>query len=177
MCIRDSLVLAPHNDRYHFALGAIYDELEQDELCIQHMRKAIKLTPNNAAALKYLGYTRAEQGIMLDDAEQLIRRALAIEPNEGFYIDSLGWVYYQRGDYSKAIEHLERAVELIDADPTLIEHLGDAYTKLGRTSDARRLYEEAIKNSSEQSQMDRIGEKIKDLTRLQLQEDQDVQAH
>ena len=86
-------------------------------------------------------------------------------------------MYYQRGDYSKAIEHLERAVELIDAAPTLIEHLGDAYTKLGRTSDARRLYEEAIKNSSEQSQMDRIGEKLKDLTRVQLQEDQDVQAH
>ena len=77
------------------------------------------LNPENAAALNYLGYTWAEQGIHLDEAEQLILRALAIEPNDGFYIDSLGWVYYQRGEYMQAIQHLERAVELGRCRPHL----------------------------------------------------------
>ena len=126
------ITIAPDNDQYHFTLGAVYDELKQKERCIRHMQKAIALNPENAAALNYLGYTWAEQGVHLDEAEQLILRALAIEPNDGFYIDSLGWVYYQRGEYMEAIQHLERAVELVDADPTLIEHLGDAYSKIGR---------------------------------------------
>ena len=68
------------------------------------MKKAIELNPKNAAALNYLGYTWAEMGVQLDDAEDLIQRALKIQPNDGFYIDSLGWVYYQKGDYPKAVE-------------------------------------------------------------------------
>src|SRR5207247_1682915 len=82
-------------------------------------------------ALNYLGYTYAEMGVRLDEAEKLIRRALEIEPDDGFYVDSLGWVYYQRGDYRRAVEHLERAVELAGDDPTVAEHLGDAYSRAG----------------------------------------------
>ena len=68
---------------------------------IASMKKAIELNPKNAAALNYLGYTWAEMGVQLDEAEDLIMRALKIQPNDGFYIDSLGWVYYQKGDYPK----------------------------------------------------------------------------
>jgi len=60
----------------------------------------------------------------LDEAEKLIRRALAIEPDDGFFIDSLGWVYYMRGDYPRAVEQLERAIEHAGDDPTVTEHLG-----------------------------------------------------
>ena len=73
-------------------------------------------------------------GVQLDEAESLIRRALEIDPDDGFYIDSLGWVYYQRGDYRRAVEQLERAVELAGDDPTVIEHLGDAYERVGNTA-------------------------------------------
>ena len=83
--------------------------------------------PDNAPALNYLGYTWAEQGIRLDEAESLILRALEISPNDGYYIDSLGWVYYQRGEYEEAIEQLERAMDLASDDATIAEHLGDAY--------------------------------------------------
>ena len=96
------------------------------------MQRAIALNPQNAAALNYLGYTYAELGERLDEAEKLIRRALAIEPDDGYFIDSLGWVYYQRGDYQKAVDQLERAIERAGDDPTVTEHLGDAYEKLGQ---------------------------------------------
>jgi Flp pilus assembly protein TadD len=104
------------------------------------MRKAIELNPQNAPALNYLGYTWAEMGVQLDEAEKLIVRALKIEPNDGFFIDSLGWVYFQRGEYAKAVEQLERAVELTVDDPVIIEHLGDAYEKIGRTEQALQRY-------------------------------------
>ena len=96
------IALDSKNDQAHFQLGALYDENKNKEKSIASMKKAIELNPQNAAALNYLGYTWAEMGVQLDEAESLIQRALKIEPNDGFYIDSLGWVYYQKGDYNQS---------------------------------------------------------------------------
>jgi len=162
--LKQMVTLAPENDQYHFTLGAVYDETKDKQNCIAHMQKAIELNPKNAAALNYLGYTWAEQGTRLDEAEALIRQALQVEPNDGFYIDSLGWVYYQRGNYAKAVEHLERAAELVGDDPTVIEHLGDAYEKAGRAADATRAYREALGHAKEEDQIQRLRTKIDTLT-------------
>ena len=144
--LMEQLVAAhPDNDRYHFTLGALYDEnKDKDALGRAHAarhraqprqrrrRSTISATPTPSRACSS---TRPRA---------LIRRALAISPHDGFYVDSLGWVYYQRGDYDKAIEHLERAVALADDDPTIAEHLGDAYQQAGRTADALRIYRDAL---------------------------------
>jgi len=127
------------------------------------MKKAIELNPKNAAALNYLGYTWAEMGIQLDEAEELITRALKIQPNDGFYIDSLGWVYYQKGEYPRAVEQLERAVEITVDDPTIIEHLADAYEKVGKSDRAVTRYREALKRTKENDQIKRIRDKIQRL--------------
>ena len=150
----------PDNDRYHFTLGAAYDEANEKERTLEQMRRAVELNPKNAAALNYLGYTYAEMGVRLDEAEKLIRRALEIEPDDGFYVDSLGWVYYQRGDYRRAVEHLERAVELAGDDPTVAEHLGDAYSRAGHPTDALRIYRDALSRSKETGQVGRLKSKI-----------------
>jgi tetratricopeptide (TPR) repeat protein len=161
--LQEVLDLDPKSDQAHFRLGALYDERKNKDKTIEHMKKAIELDPKNAAALNYLGYTYAEMGIYLDEAEELIVRALKLESNDGFYIDSLGWVYYQKGDYSKAVEQLERAVGLVIDDPTIIEHLGDAYAKLGKLQQAILHYREAYKNSKEKDQLERIQQKIQRL--------------
>ena len=115
--------------------------------------------------MNYLGYTWAEMGVRLDEAESLVLRALKIEPNDGFYIDSLGWVYYQKGDYPRAVEQLERAVELANDDPTIIEHLADAYEKVGKLKSALERYREALKRSKEEEQSKRLREKVQRLER------------
>src|SRR5262249_1203554 len=102
-------------------------------------------------------------GVQLDEAEILIQRALKIEPNDGFYIDSLGWVYYQKGDYNQAVEFLERAVEITVDDPTIIEHLADAYEKVGKPDQAVARYGEELKKSKEDEQIKRIREKVQRL--------------
>lgn len=155
--------LQPRDDKFHFTLGALYDENRQKDLSAAEMRKAIALNPSNAPALNYLGYSYAEAGKHLDEAETLIKRALDIEPEDGFYIDSLGWVYYQRGQYQKAIDQLERAVNLTSSDPTITEHLGDAYRKIGKYRDARQEYQDALKKSQEADQISRLKGKLANL--------------
>jgi Flp pilus assembly protein TadD len=154
------VALQPNNDKFHFTLGALYDSNKQKELGMDEMRKAIALNPGNAPALNYLGYTYAEKGDRLDEAEKLIRRALVIEPEDGFYVDSLGWVYYQRGEFQKAVDQLERAVNLTGEDPTITEHLGDAYNKIGKTRDASHEYQDALRRTQDGSQITRLKSKI-----------------
>jgi Flp pilus assembly protein TadD len=124
------------------------------------MKKAIALNPANAQALNYLGYSYAEDGVNLPEAEKLIKRALDIEPEDGFYVDSLGWVYYQKGDYQKAVEQLERAVNLTGEDPTITEHLGDAYQKVGKVREASHEYRDALKKAQDNEQIARLKDKL-----------------
>jgi Flp pilus assembly protein TadD len=157
------IALDPKSDQAHFQLGALHDENKNKEKTVASMRRAIELNPKNAAALNYLGYTWAEMGERLDEAEDLIVRALKLSPDDGFFIDSLGWVYYQKGDYVRAVEQLERAVEITVDDPTIIEHLGDAYLKVGKPERALPRYRDALKRSKESDQIKRIKEKIQRL--------------
>jgi tetratricopeptide (TPR) repeat protein len=154
------VALEPRNDKYHFTLGALYDEDKQKQLSVSEMHTAIEINPSNAPALNYLGYSYAEEGTNLPEAEKLIKRALVIEPQDGFYVDSLGWVYYQKGEYQKAVDELERAVNLTNSDPTITEHLGDAYSKVGKVRDARHQYEDALKRTQDADQIQRLKVKI-----------------
>lgn len=156
---------APNNDRYHFMLGALYDEAGDRRRALDQMREAIELNPENAAALNYLGYSYAEAGQKLEEAEELVKRALAVDPNDGFYIDSLGWVFYQRGKYPQAVEQLERAVELTGDDPTINEHLADAYRKVGRELEALQLYREALQSATDANQRRRLETKVRAVER------------
>jgi Flp pilus assembly protein TadD len=109
------------------------------------MKTVIRLDPQDASALNYLGYTYADLGKNLEEAERLIKEALKVKPDDGYITDSLGWVYYKMGDYSKALTVLKRAVELVPEDPVILEHLGDAYLKANDQKNALKAYERSLK--------------------------------
>ena len=94
--------------------------------------------------MNFVGYTHAERGEKLDYAEGLIRKAMEFAPDRGYIIDSLGWVYYQKGDFDKAVEYLLRATEASPRSPEIMEHLGDAYVRVGKTALAAEKYERAL---------------------------------
>jgi len=102
------------------------------------------MAPDHADALNYLGYTYAEMGIHLAEAEELIRRALKYKPEDGFIKDSMGWVYYKQGDYNTALEWLLNALELEPDDPSILEHVGDVYSKLNQQDRALQFYQRAL---------------------------------
>ena len=94
------------------------------------METAIKLDPHHADALNYLGYSYADRGIKMDQALLLTKQAVALKPDNGYYVDSLGWAYFKSGMLTEALAELKRAAALVGDDPVIYEHLGDIYAKM-----------------------------------------------
>ena len=128
----------------YFRLAVLYEKQNNRPESIQQIKKVLELDPNNADAQNFLGYSYAEAGVNLDEAEKLIQEALRAKPDSGHIIDSLGWVYYKKGQYDKAVVELERAHRLMPQDGTVAEHLGDAYFQMKRYRDALRIYRRAL---------------------------------
>jgi tetratricopeptide (TPR) repeat protein len=116
----------------------------QEESSLETMKKLIQINPSHADALNFVGYTYAERGENLDEAEALVKRALELTPNKGYILDSLGWVYYKQGRYDEAIEQLNRAAALEPDDPAIMEHLGDVYVDKGEPSKALDYYQRGL---------------------------------
>ena len=135
----DALPEDPAEDtwRYFVARAASLVEINNWPQAEADLKRAVEISPEEPTALNYLGYSWAERGENLDEAFALIENAVAIEPNSGAYIDSLGWAHFQRGEYEMAVGHLEHAASLEASDPTITDHLGDVYWRLGRETEAR----------------------------------------
>lgn len=133
----------------HFHLGATFDKLNRFDEMVRHMKKTIDLDASHANALNYLGYTYADKGIELDQAITLINRALAVRPNDGYFIDSLAWAYYKQGRLKDAIELLEKAASAIPDDPIIHEHLGEVYLKDNHTELAKKAWERSLELNPE----------------------------
>jgi Flp pilus assembly protein TadD len=106
--------------------------------------KALELNPDQPYVLNYLGYSWVEHGINLDKALTMIETAVKLRPEDGYIVDSMGWVLFRLGRYAEAVPHLERAVELRPSDPTINDHLGDAYWRVGRENEARFQWDRAL---------------------------------
>ena len=94
--------------------------------------------------LNYLGYSLVEQGRNLDEALDMIQRAVAANPKSGYIVDSLGWVLYRLGRYEEAVVQMEKAVQLIAIDPVVNDHLGDVYWAVGRFREAEFQWSRAL---------------------------------
>lgn len=142
--LREFVARAPGSTSGRFLLGAAQERSGLRADAVATFQKLVADEPDFHPALNYLGYMWVEEGENLDHALGLIRRAVELDPDNGAYIDSLGWGYFQLGKYQEAREHLERASRLIQ-DPTVYEHLGDVYAALGEPTSARRAYQRAMK--------------------------------
>lgn len=108
------------------------------------LRNLLKQSPTNPIALNNLGYFLLEREQRIDEALDLIKRAVEIDPTNSSYLDSLGWAYYKLGKLGEAELYLKEAVNNDGTSATVYEHLGDVYQKQGRTELARRTWQKAI---------------------------------
>jgi len=120
---------------YYFR-GICYERAKQWPKAEADLKEALKLFPEQPHVLNYLGYSWIDQGEHLDEGMAMIKRAVQQRPDDGYIVDSLGWAYYQLGNYDEAVKQLERAIELKPEDPTINDHLGDAYWRVGREREA-----------------------------------------
>jgi tetratricopeptide (TPR) repeat protein len=146
----------PRDEALLYALGAAYERDNRPEEAVAQMRALLVLAPDHAEALNFVGFTWAEKGIKLDEAEGLVRRALKLSPRAGHMVDSLGFIRLKRGDARQAVELLEEADRLIGPDPSVLDHLGDAYRAATRPADAVAAWRRALKNVGEESPAEQL---------------------
>ena len=128
---------------YYFR-GICFERSKQWAKAEADLKKSLELFPDQPHVLNYLGYSWIDRGQQLKRGLQMIEKAVALRPEDGYIVDSLGWAHYRLGDYAAAVEYLEKAVELVPDDPTINDHLGDAYWKSGRTTEARYQWRQAL---------------------------------
>jgi tetratricopeptide (TPR) repeat protein len=146
--IQKALGLSNNPDEQEYArflLGSVYEREKKFDLAEEQFRKVLEVDPLNDAAANYLGYMLADRGVRLDESVKYIKDALRIEPNNGAYLDSLGWAYHKMNRNDMAQAPLEKAVKLIPNDPTIREHLGYVYLALGEKLKALQEWEHALK--------------------------------
>jgi len=131
-----------------FLRGDLYQRQKEFDQAEAEFKKVLATTsptdPQAAATLNYLGYMNADRGVKLEESLNYIKQALTFEPNNGAYLDSLGWAYFKLGKYEQAEENLTKAESHMSTDPTVQEHLGDLYQKTGRLKLAAAHWDRAV---------------------------------
>jgi tetratricopeptide (TPR) repeat protein len=152
--------LARHPDSLQalYSLGAAADSAGRRGLAEETFRRILAVDPNSPDAMNYVGYSWAERGENLEEALSLIEKAVALAPDNGAYVDSLGWVYFQLGRHEEALTHLRRAAQLLPTNSVILEHLGDAHQALGESQAAREAYQRALEAGPENAE--RVREKL-----------------
>ena len=140
-------------EQVYFIRGAGLERQKKYDQSEAAFRKVLELNPKNAGALNYLGYMLADRNVRLDEAYELIKQAVDLEPDNGAYLDSLGWVYFRQGKLDDARGLLERALDHMQ-DPTVHDHLGDVYLKLGKTREAIAQWQASLREFQKAAQPD-----------------------
>jgi len=131
---------------YDYAMTA--ERLQHLDVMERELRKLILMRPDFAQAYNALGYTLADRNMKLDEAKQLIEKALTLRPNDHYILDSMGWVHYRRGELDKAVDYLKRAYDA-QTDPEIAAHLGEVLWKQGKFDEALQTWGEALKEHPE----------------------------
>ncbi len=144
-----------------YARGIALERSQQWPRAEADFLRALELKPDQPLVLNYLGYSWVEQEVNIERALEMIEKAVELRPNDGYIVDSLGWVHYKLGNYEEAVAHLERAAELRPQDPTINDHLGDAYWRVGRVLEARFQWRRALSFEPDEELIPAIEAKLK----------------
>ena len=139
------LAVRPEEKEYiQFVLGSVYERQKKYTQAEQAFRQVLQMDPNNSQTLNYLGYMLADQNTHLEEALTLIKHAVRLDPQNGAYLDSLGWAYFRLGKYDQAEENLRRAADKTPNDATVQDHLAELYAKTGKLKLAEMHWERAL---------------------------------
>jgi Tfp pilus assembly protein PilF len=160
--INRAIDMQPENNKQalvqmYSLLADLYHSNKQDELSDKTFDKILMILPNDASALNNYSYFLSERGIRLDDAERMSKMSLEINPREATFLDTYGWILYKKGNYEKAKEYIQQAVDKagVKADATLYDHLGNVYYKLNDKVKALQYWKIAKEKGSDDQWLDK----------------------
>ncbi len=163
--LSDAVTRFPGQAQLLFYLGSLQDQDGNLEGTISSMKRVLEIDEKHVKALNYLAYTYAENDLHLDDAEQMVRKALEFEPKDPFILDTLGWVLYKKGEVAEAIRILERAYAEKQDESIIAEHLGDAYYRNQLPEKAKMMYLKAVAVDRNEKSIEKIRRKIGSIER------------
>src|SRR5271165_2023764 len=141
----EQLSIKPEDKEYvYFLRGDTYEHEKKYDMAEAEFKKVLTANPQSAVTLNYLGYMNADRGVQLEESLNYIKTAVSLDPTNGAYLDSLGWVYFKLGKYDLAEENLNKASLRMGSDPTVQDHLGDLFQKTGRLKLAAAHWERAV---------------------------------
>ncbi len=146
-----------------FTYGSVLERAKRFDQAEAKFRELLKLDPENTSALNYLGYMLADLNKSLDEAHDMIQKALDREPDNGAFLDSLGWVYYRQDKLDLAERYLVRSLEKIKTDPIVRSHLGEVYFKQGKFEKAKEQWELALRDWEKSPEAERDASEISKL--------------
>jgi tetratricopeptide (TPR) repeat protein len=159
--LQDAQAKFPEDDSIAFELGTVYDKQKKFAEAEAAFRSVLSRDPENATALNYLGYMLAERGERLDESVDYLKKALQIEPDNGSYLDSLGWAYYKSDKLDLAEANLKRAADQLKTNSVIQDHYGDVLAKMGRYDEAIAAYTRALNGDGDSIDKGGIDRKIK----------------
>jgi tetratricopeptide (TPR) repeat protein len=147
--------LEPRNVRVLFQLGATLERQKKNEAADAVFREALGIEPDSAPVLNYLGYMNADRGFKLDEAVTFIEKAVTLDPENGAYLDSLGWALFRLDKVDQAERYLRRAVEKPGANAVVLDHMGDVLQKRGSRQEALEFWKKALQAEDDGEDLDR----------------------
>jgi tetratricopeptide (TPR) repeat protein len=159
--LQDAQGKFPTDTSITFELGAVLDKQKRYAESESVFRQLLTREPDNAPALNYLGYMLAERGEHLGESVDFVKRALKIEPENGSYLDSLGWAYYKSGKIDLALDNLGRAAGQLTNNSVVQDHYGDVLAKAGRFNEAIAAWTRAISGDGDSVDRGNIEKKVK----------------
>jgi tetratricopeptide (TPR) repeat protein len=150
----------PHNENLLYYAAIFFEKNNDISKTIFYLERLIELNPQHAEALNFLGYTLVLNHQRIHDAKTFIHKALKISPTNPYIQDSWGWYLYTTKQFKQAILTLEKANSLLPNEPTICEHLGDAYLQNKLVYKAFEYYEKALLYTTDESTKAKIQGKL-----------------
>ena len=148
------------NNRLLLLYAICLDKLDRWDESKQVLLKIVKNNASDTYSLNYLAYSMAIKKQDLDFALSLIKKALKVDPNNAFFLDTLGWIQFQRKDYNSSLFFLEKAIILEPTSSEILDHLGDCYLMLGRINEAKYEWKKALQYENKTNLLNIIKKKI-----------------
>lgn len=155
-----AVTVYPDNYQLFFEYGLLLERSGMYESALEKMKKVLELKPDHAEALNFIGYTWADRGLNLNRALKYVTKANELKPNNGFIIDSLGWVHFRLGNFEEAEKFLHQSLKLQPDDPHIYDHLGDTFRAQGENKKALEAYQQALEMFENKKKKKSVKEKI-----------------
>lgn len=164
--IRRALELDNTKSTYYFEMGALQERVGNYDEAIKNMKQVIEINPLHSNAHNFIGYLYAIRGDNLDLALSHLEKALSVQPQNGYFLDSLGWVYFKNGDAGRALAEIKKAMIYTPPDPVLYDHLGDIYHALKNYSEAGKAWRLSL-TLTRKKEKESLGGELPDAVKLE----------